>query len=242
MKGEGWVLAVAMTLPTAAAAGYFLGLGSGVATERQANPLFQATFAASKFIQFLLPVVWLAVADRTALGFQRLSLRGVATGLVFGVAVAGLALVLYFGWLAGSPLFDGVADRVRAKVVDFGAATPVRFVMLGAFISVIHSLLEEYYWRWFVYGRLRHCRMPRLPALVLAGAAFMGHHVVILGVYFPGRFWPAVLPFSLGIAVGGIVWAWLYERSGSILGPWLSHLIVDAALMAVGYDILFGTA
>jgi membrane protease YdiL (CAAX protease family) len=240
VKSEGWVLAVAMTFPTAAAAGYFIGLGSEAVTEPDANPCFQAAYAVSKVVQFLLPIVWLAAADRAALTFRRLSFRGVPTGLVFGVATAALIFALYFGWLADSPTFDGVADRARAKVGEFGLASPARYVVLAAFITILHSLLEEYYWRWFVYGRLRHCHVPRATALVLAGLAFMGHHVVILGVFFPGRFWPVVMPFSLGVGVGGIVWAWLYERSGSILGPWLSHLIVDAAMMAVGYHLVFG--
>ncbi len=67
----------------------------------------------------------------------------------------------------------------------------------------------------------------------------MGHHVIVLWVYFPGRFAAAVVPFSLAIAFGGAVWAWLYHRTGSLLGPWLSHAIVDFAVMAIGYDLAF---
>ena len=36
------------------------------------------------------------------------------------------------------------------------------------------------------------------------------------------------------IALGGIIWAWQYDRAKSLLGPWLSHLVVDAFLMIVG--------
>jgi membrane protease YdiL (CAAX protease family) len=99
-------------------------------------------------------------------------------------------------------------------------------------------LLEEYYWRWFVFGWLRR-QTPLLVAQLLSSLAFMAHHVVILAVFFPGRFWTAAVPFSLCIAGGGFVWAWIYERSGSIYAPWLSHLLIDAAIMAVGYDLLF---
>ena len=60
---------------------------------------------------------------------------------------------------------------------------------------------------------------------------------IVLGVFFPGRFWTAAAPLSLCVAVGGAAWAAVYQRSGSLLGPWLSHLIVDAAIMAVGYDL-----
>jgi membrane protease YdiL (CAAX protease family) len=237
VKGEGWVLAAAMVLPTVAAAGYFVGLSS----DESAEPYFRLAYGGSKAVQFLLPVVWLSIADRTALKRPRLSFRGVPTGLIFGVVVAASVLALYQGWLAGSPLFAGLPAAVRAVVSKHRAATPAGYLLLAVFLAVVHSLLEEYYWRWFVYGRLRHCHVPRLPALVLAGLAFMGHHVVILGVYFPGRFWPAVLPFSLGVAVGGVFWAWIYERTGSILGPWVSHFLVDSALMAVGYDLVFGS-
>jgi membrane protease YdiL (CAAX protease family) len=39
--------------------------------------------------------------------------------------------------------------------------------------------------------------------------------------------------------VGGMVWAWLYWRTGSIYAPWLSHLLIDAAIFTAGYDLLF---
>jgi uncharacterized protein len=75
--------------------------------------------------------------------------------------------------------------------------------------------------------------------MVLSSLAFMGHHVVVLYVYLPGKFLTAVLPFSLAIAIGGAVWAFLYERSGSIWSPWLSHLIIDAGIFIIGWDLLW---
>jgi membrane protease YdiL (CAAX protease family) len=104
-------------------------------------------------------------------------------------------------------------------------------------VVVIHSLLEEYYWRWFVFGRLRHL-LPLAPAVVLSSLAFMAHHVIVLNYYFPGHFFGLVVPLSLGVAIGGGVWALLYERTGSIYSPWLSHLIVDAAIFGIGWDLL----
>jgi membrane protease YdiL (CAAX protease family) len=238
VKGERRVLGLAMVLPTAAALVYFIGLSSDGA-ESHANLFLQSAYGATKVVQLLIPVVWLAFADRPALKLPLTSFWGVPTGLAFGVAVAVLIAVLYRGWLAGSPLFDGVAGRIRSKVSEFGAGTPAGFLAFATFLCVVHSLLEEYYWRWFVYGRLRR-QVRQWAALVGSGLAFMAHHVVIIWVYFPGRFWPIVVPFSLGVAIGGIVWAWLYERTGSLLGPWVSHLLVDAALMAVGYELAFG--
>jgi membrane protease YdiL (CAAX protease family) len=64
--------------------------------------------------------------------------------------------------------------------------------------------------------------------------------VIVLAVYLPGYFWAAVVPLSLCIAVGGLMWAYLFEKTRSIYAAWLSHLLVDLAIFAIGYDILAG--
>ncbi len=65
----------------------------------------------------------------------------------------------------------------------------------------------------------------------------MAHHVLVLGRFFGFANWATYL-FAACVAVGGAVWAWLYERTGSLVGPWASHLLVDAAIFAVGFDIV----
>jgi membrane protease YdiL (CAAX protease family) len=66
----------------------------------------------------------------------------------------------------------------------------------------------------------------------------MGHHVIVLQVYLPERFLTEVVPFSLAIAVGGGVWAWLYERTGTLYPSWLSHAMVDAMIFVIGWDLV----
>jgi membrane protease YdiL (CAAX protease family) len=117
-------------------------------------------------------------------------------------------------------------------------ATPERYLVLAAFFSVAHSLLEEYYWRWFVFGQLRRVA-PLGLALVLSSLAFMAHHVVVLYLYLPGHLLSAVAPSSLAIAAGGVVWAWLYDRVGSLYPSWLGHLLVDATIFVIGWDLLW---
>ncbi len=62
----------------------------------------------------------------------------------------------------------------------------------------------------------------------------MAHHVIVLSRFF-GWFSPWTLFFSLSVAVGGAIWAVLYWRYRSLLGPWISHLMVDAAIFLVAY-------
>ena len=117
--------------------------------------------------------------------------------------------------------------------------TPIRFIAQGVFYALIHSFLEEYYWRWFVFGQLR--KLVRLyAAVIISSLGFMAHHVILLDTFF-GLSSPLTWFFSFSIAFGGAVWALMYHRTGSLYAVWLSHLLVDAAIFIVGYDILQST-
>jgi uncharacterized protein len=227
-------LVFAMTFPTVIALLYFLALaGSG-----KPNPLQQTTYTLGKIVQFAFPLVFVRFLDGAWPRLSRPRFGGLVLGLGFGVLVAGAMLGLYHGWLADSSVMAETPAKVHAKLQEaFGVTTGLAYFGLAAFIVAAHSLLEEYYWRWFVFRRLRD-QMPFGPAALLSGLAFMAHHVVVLHVYLPGYFWSAVVPLSLGIAVGGMVWAWLYERTGSIWSSWLSHALVDATIFVIGWNLV----
>ncbi len=207
-----------------------------VALRRAPAGLQQTVYAAGKTIQFALPVFWVLAIQRRRPSRSRLSTDGLGEGLLFGLAVFALALVLYQAWLKPVGLFQAVGEQIQAKIVNFGIHGPGAYLVLAAFYSLIHSFLEEYYWRWFVFGQLQSL-MPWQAAVGVSSGGFMAHHVILLATFF-GWSSPAAYLFSLGVAVGGAYWAWLYHRTRSLYGPWLSHLLVDAAVFAVGYDLV----
>jgi membrane protease YdiL (CAAX protease family) len=221
-----------MLLPALLTWLYFVALAGSGHTLIQ-----QLCYVLNKAVQVGLPVVFVTWTDRRVPWPERPRFDGLALGLGFGVLVAAAMFGLYFGWLRDTAVFGSTPEQVRGKLDELGVTTPGRFLLLAVFIVVPHSLLEEYFWRWFVFGQLRK-GLPFVPAVVLSNLAFMAHHVIVLDHYFPNRFWTAALPFSIGVAAGGAVWAWLYERTGSIYAPWLSHLIIDAAVFVLGWDLV----
>lgn len=231
-----------MIFPTIMAWSYFVALArpisDGAIGPVEANPLLRLAYGGFKIVQFAFPLVYLAWVDPSSLRPPPPRLRGLGVGLGFGLIVAAGIFLLYQAFLRDWLLTTAAPRMIRTKVAELDMATPARYALLALFLSGIHSLLEEYYWRWFVFGRLRRY-LPSLAAIVLSSVAFMAHHVIILAVFFPGHFLMAVVPFSLGVASGGAVWAWWYERSGNLYAVWLSHLLIDAAIMGVGYDLVF---
>jgi membrane protease YdiL (CAAX protease family) len=198
--------------------------------------LQQPAYAIGKTIQFVFPVVWVLAVQRRRLAWSRPGGAGLAEGLLFGLAVFAAAMGLYYVWLKPTGMVQGAAGQIEAKIVSFGVRNLAAYVALGAFYSLVHSFLEEYYWRWFVFGQLRGL-LSSTNAVVVSSVGFMAHHVILLATYF-GWSSPSTYLFSLAVAVGGAYWAWLYHRSRSLYGPWLSHLLIDAVIFAIGYDLV----
>jgi uncharacterized protein len=196
----------------------------------------QAVMAGLKIAQFALPLVWTLFILRERIEWQRLSTKGVALGLAFGAAVVLAGWLVFQYVLADSPVFVAATDAIRTKVAGFGIDSLAKYAALAAFYSLAHSLLEEYYWRWFTFGQLRRL-IALWPAIIISSLGFTAHHVLVLSLYFGWWTWPTLL-FSASIAIGGAFWAWLYDRTGSLIGPWLSHLLIDAGIFFIGYQLI----
>ncbi len=189
-------------------------------------------YGIGKLTQFSLPIVYCWLAGERPRWRELFSTALLLPALAFGVLVV-IGIGAVYPYLSAQ---EGLVERIRAQAIPrltaLGLDSHAGYFALVVFYSLVHSLLEEYYWRWFVYGQLRS-RLPIVVALPLASAAFGAHHVIVLWVYFQAT-GPTVF-FSLCVMVGGAVWCWLYERSRSLLGIWLSHLLVDAGILVAGW-------
>jgi hypothetical protein len=220
-------LAFAALFPTLFTWLYFVRLAG--------TPWALPVYAVGKTIQFAFPLVWVLWIRRERPGIAPARGRGLGWALVSGVAMVAFAVLAWRLWLSSSPALAQAPAVVTARLASFGVRTAPAFLLLAVFYSVFHSGLEEYYWRWFLFGRLRR-RLPFAGAAALASLAFALHHVLVIGQLL-GGIGPVALLASASVAVAGLLWAALYERSGSVAGPWISHALADAALMWIGFKL-----
>jgi len=223
-------LLFAITFPSLLTWVYFILLAESAAG------LQLAAKSIGMVIQIGFPLFWVVTVQKQRLSRPQCPRDGLLIGGLFGLAVVAVMFAAYYLWLKPSGAFDIAASSIQEKVKGMGIDSIAKFAALSAFYAVLHSLLEEYYWRWFVFAQLRRV-MAVGPAIAISALGFMAHHVIVLSVYFG---WGSFLSlfFSVSVAVGGVAWAWLYHRSRSLFGPWLSHCFVDAGIFAVGYVIL----
>ena len=216
----------------------FITLAYFVFAARYSMGVQQATFLVVKCIQFAFPLVWVALVLRERLRIRRPDASGLLLAAAFSIVIVAAGWLVFDLGLRNSAVFSAAAAKIHVKIAQFGIDATWKYAVLAIFYSLFHSLLEEYYWRWFVFRQLR-ALVPLWPAIVVSAIAFMAHHVVILSEFFNEVPWLAWL-FSSAVAVGGIFWAWLYERTGSLYSTWLSHLLIDAGIFWIGYDLVRG--
>jgi membrane protease YdiL (CAAX protease family) len=223
--GRFWLaLAPALVVPLLGALVYFLWLPGGLPA--------QLFYGGTKLFTLLWPLLALRLLlrqpwPRLGNGRRRRALPlGLLSGLLMGAAfVLALQTPLAQVAAAGAP-------AIEAKLAALGIAG--HYWSFALLLSFVHSGLEEYYWRWFVFGRLAQ-RLPVLAAHLLAALAFAAHHVVVVGVLF-GWIWG--LLGGLAVMAGGLIWSGLYQRQGTLAGAWLSHAVVDLVLMGIGYWLI----
>ncbi len=151
-------------------------------------------------------------------------------GFGFGLFVFAAILGIYFLF---ENYFQGFDEEIRVQAESLKVLD--NYLIFSLLVSFIHAFLEEYYWRWFVFRGLL-LKTNWFWAAILGSIAFASHHLIVVLSYFP--FWLASL-FAFAVGIGGFIWCFIYYRTHTLLGSWISHVFIDLAIFAVGYFILF---
>jgi membrane protease YdiL (CAAX protease family) len=197
----------------------------------------KVTYAAFKSVQFAFPILWLLLVLREPIRTRRPTASGLLIGIAFGILVVAAGMAVFEFALRDHPIFSEAAGKIYEKIAKFGIDSSGKYFLLAGFYSLFHSFFEEYYWRWFVFRQLRHV-MALWPAASISAIGFTLHHIIVLAVFFHGAPWLVAL-LAGSIVIGGIFWAWLFDRSDSVFDTWPSHLVIDAGIfLAIGYPLV----
>lgn len=209
-------------------------LGSVMGLWIAPGPFGKTVYFLCKLWILILPAIWLVKVEK-----GRLSLSPPRHG-GFGFAVGsglfiGAGIIAAYGYLAASHINP---SHLRALAAANGFDRVEIYLAFAAYFTFINAPLEEYVWRWFVFTRCETL-LPRRAAVAVAAACFTLHHIIVLRSFLP---WSLTVLGACGVFIGGAVWSWCYLRYRSIWPGYVSHAIVDAAILAVGWKLLFDTA
>ncbi len=217
-----WALLLLLPAPT---------LGVWMALFVSPGPLGQAVFTVSKVWILLLPALWVRYVDRASWRLPRIPKEGLHFGLVSGLLIAAFVVAAYA--IVGRHWID--IEQAREVADEAGLGRLPAYIAAALYFCFINALLEEYVWRWFVYGKCAILMRP-LWAVPAAGLCFTIHHIVALMAYFD---WRVTLFGSLGVWIGGMTWSWCLLRYRSIWPGYISHIFADLAVFGIGLVLLF---
>lgn len=153
---------------------------------------------------------------------------GVLSGLVFGAIIWGAWLFCFKGQLNG--------ELIANKLTSLNLLE--HYWSVAIFIALANSLLEEWFWRGFVYDQLNQHRFSPVALVALSGLGFGLHHYFTLIVYFPLS---VTLFFTFITMVAGGAWSLMRLKGVSLIDCYISHLVADFALLWIGWQLLGGT-
>lgn len=186
-------------------------------------------FTVIKICIFAWPLAWYVFGFRPALRVGQ-NKNGVVLGVITGLLSLSIILCAFF--LFQSELSSG-KEAIQDKIRSFGIEN--YYLLFAAFLSIFHAALEEYYWRWFVFGGLTQ-RLNIFWAAIISSVAFSAHHYIVLSQFFSVSF--SILG-TLAVCVAGLLWCALYYHTGKLYASWISHMLADAGIMITGYLLLF---
>lgn len=114
---------------------------------------------------------------------------------------------------------------------NVGSLDPLSFALV---MVVGNAFLEELFWRGYCV-KLLGKRLSRKGIILLTSAFYASYHGITTGILFSFPF--ALASFSL-VFLAGAVWCSVRLRTDSLAIPIVTHLFLDAAIIAVYFTHL----
>lgn len=107
--------------------------------------------------------------------------------------------------------------------------------LMGAYISLINSLLEEFFFRGFAFLMLKELAGSK-PAYLFSAGIFSLYHIAIMHSWFSPLIFILML---IGLFFAGILFNWLNERYQNIYASWLVHMFANLAINTIALLLIF---
>ncbi len=201
-----------------------------------ADTLLQAGYLFKSFLKvllfLLLPFTYNLRTRDTSIRklFRVKSKKKLLLSIGLGLLVYAIILSAYFvlsDWIDLASIQTHLTSKLSINKDNF--------LFVALYISFANAILEELFFRGFIFGRLRKL-IRTWVASGISAFAFAIYHVAIMGGWFnPSLFILAMV----GLFVGGLIFNWLTTWSETIYSSWLVHMMANVAINTVGF-IMFG--
>lgn len=199
--------------------------------------LFSANYVFSSIykIIFLFPLVFGFFIEKKSIRkalFENFSFKTFRKNLFFslliGICLAGI-------YISGFLVFRNLIDTqiIAVKLTELISINLSNLIFIGVYIILANSLLEEYFWRGFMFKRLNDLINPKL-AYIITGLAFSFHHIMF---YYNWFSLPVFIAVTLGLTVYSMIMNLIFQKYNDLFSCWLVHGIADVAQIFIAFKV-----
>ncbi len=145
-------------------------------------------------------------------------------------AITFLGIVGAYFIFRGQFDFSSVAPNLQSKLGINGT----NFVFVAIYISLVNSLLEEFFFRGFAFLALKKSAGKK-TAYGFSATAFALYHVAIMNGWFS---LPLMALLILSLFLAGCLFNYIDEKKSSILPSWMIHISANFAINVIGFILL----
>ena len=191
------------------------------------EPAYWVKSALKVVLFFVLPLIFMKWRREPVFSDSfSLNLKNVLKLLGLGAVIYGIVMAAFFltrGWFDYSAL---VASLSADQNVSAGGFLPV-----ALYISFGNSLLEEFLFRFVAFIKLSE-HVSKKTAYLFSACMFAIYHVAMIGASFP---LPLLALALVGLAVGGLIFNYVDDKSKNMYPSWIIHMFADFAIMTIWY-------
>ncbi|WP_052360677.1 CPBP family intramembrane glutamic endopeptidase [Oceanobacillus manasiensis] len=183
-------------------------------------------------VSFFFLVVWtykMIFKDfrfKDVLALSKLGKRDWLKVTLLGLSSAGIVLTAYLLFL---PYID--LSLIQQDLTERLGITAAGFIFVGIYISFGNSLLEEYFFRGFIFFKL-----PRKWGYVYSPLLFAAYHIPMIMLWFTAEI---VLLCFFGLWLIGLVFHIVNEKNRTIWASWIIHICADIMIIIIGLRLFY---
>jgi len=124
-------------------------------------------------------------------------------------------------------------DTIQDDFVNRMQISTSQFVWASIYTIVINALIEEIFFRGFIFMNL--LKKNRVLAYLISSGLFAIYHMAIFKTWFS---LPIFILIMFGLFVGGLIFSHFVEKTNSFLASYMIHVSADLAIVLIGVRVL----
>jgi membrane protease YdiL (CAAX protease family) len=147
---------------------------------------------------------------------------------LLGIFLASIYLASFF-------IFRNFLDlaTITEKLKDLININLTNLIFIGLYIIILNSVLEEYFWRGFLFKHLKNLIKP-WQAYLITGLAFSFHHVMFYYNWFNLGFF---LLATFGLTAYALIVNYVFHKYQDLFSCWYVHMFADVAQIFIAFKI-----